>query len=158
MAPVYAENELVLPRQDLQQPLAAGRKRYGHRRRRAWAFGEDAYEANDVRSYGMVPERILRHEPDDLAALADHDLAIKGKPACQFLKEFCSLNGTPDHERARRTDVDGIEVFQLFGECRRSEGPVPANVNPFQKNNDCQALSPVGYGLPMMMNVAAGCR
>ena len=45
----------------------------------------------------------------------------KGKPACEFGAEVRSRNGRPDHERARRADVEGIEVFQLFGESREPQ-------------------------------------
>src|SRR5712691_6155990 len=76
-------------------------------------FGQDAHEADDAGSHGLVGERILRHQPDNLAARADHDLGIKGKPACQFGAELRPGDGPPDHEGARRADVDGIEVLQL---------------------------------------------
>ena len=144
VAPVHAEDEPVVPREDLQQPLAAGRKAHGRRRRRAGAFGQDAHEADDVGSHGLVREMILRHQPDNLAALADHDLGIKGKPACQFGAELRPGDWPPDHEGARRADVDGIEVLQLFGERGRSEGPVTADVDPSQKNHECHAFPPGG--------------
>jgi hypothetical protein len=87
---------------------------------------------------------ILGHQPDNLAALADHDLGIKGKPACQFGAEFRPGDRPPDHEGACRADVDGIEVLQLFGERGRSEGPVTADVDPSQKYNECHAFPPAG--------------
>ena len=80
---------------------------------------------------------ILRHQPDNLAALADHDLGIKGKPACQFGAELRPGDRLPDHEGARCADVDGIEVLQLFGERGGPERPVTADVDPSQKNDDC---------------------
>jgi len=43
----------------------------------------------------------------------------------------------PDHECARRADIDGIEVFQFFGERGRSEGPVTTDVDPSQQNHEC---------------------
>jgi hypothetical protein len=46
----------------------------------------------------------------------------------------------PDHEGARRADADGIEVFQLFGERCRPEGPVTADVDSSQKNHECHAF------------------
>ena len=36
----------------------------------------------------MVRKMMLRHHPDNLAALADHDLGIKGEPAGQFGAEL----------------------------------------------------------------------
>ena len=91
----------------------------------------------------MIP----RHHPDNLAALADHDLGIKGKPACQFGAELRPADWPPDHEGARRADVDGIEVLQLSGERGRSEGPVTADVDPSQKNHECHAFPPARGGV-----------
>ena len=78
----------------------------------------------------------------NLAALADHDLGIKGKTTCQFGAELRLGDWPPDHEGARRADVDGIEVLQLFGEHGRSEVPVTADVDPSQKNHECHAFPP----------------
>jgi hypothetical protein len=144
VAPVHAKDEPVVPREDFHQPLAAGRKAHGRRRRRARAFGQDAHEADDVGSHGLVREMILRHQPDNLATLADHDLGIKGKPAYQFGAELRPGDWPPDHEGARPADADGIEVLQLFGERGRSEGPVTADVDPSQKNHECQVFPPAG--------------
>jgi len=49
----------------------------------------------------------------------------------------------PDHEGARRTDVDRIKVLQLFGERRRSEGPVTTDIDSSQKNHQCHEFSPL---------------
>src|SRR6266540_2651312 len=83
---------------------------------------------------------ILRHQPDNLAARADHDLGIKGKRACQFGAELRPRDRPPDDEGARRADVDGIEVLQLVDERGRPEGPVTADVDPSQKNHECHAF------------------
>ncbi|HEU4505209.1 MAG TPA: hypothetical protein VFR79_10275, partial [Nitrospira sp.] len=91
----------------------------------------------DVGLHGQVGEMILRHQPDNLATLADHDLDIKRKLACQFGAEMFPGDWLPDHEGARRADVDGIEVLQLFGKRGRSEDPVTADVDPPQKNHEC---------------------
>jgi hypothetical protein len=85
---------------------------------------------------------ILRHQPDDLATLADHDLRIEGKLGDQLGAELRRGDWTPDHKSARRADVDHIEVFQLFGERGRSEGPVTTDVDPSQKNHEGHEFSP----------------
>src|SRR5206468_6374633 len=110
------------------------------RRRRAGTLGQDAHEADDVGSHRLVHEMILRHEPNNLAARADRDPGIKGKPAFQFGAELRPGDWPPDHQGARRADVDGIEVLQLFGERGRPEGPVTADVDPSQKNHECHAF------------------
>src|SRR6266446_6462939 len=86
----------------------------------------------------------LRHQPDNLAALTDDDLGIKGKPARQFGPESRPGDWPPDHEGARRADVDGIEVLQLFSQRGRPEGSVAADVDPSQKNHECHASPPAG--------------
>ena len=88
-------------------------------------------------SHGLVRERMVRHQSDNVAALADHDLGIKGELACQFRAELRAGDWTPDHEGARRADVDDIEMRQLFGERTRTEGPVTADVHPSQKHHEC---------------------
>src|SRR4026208_1085016 len=85
---------------------------------------------------------IVRHQPDNLATLADHDLRIKGKPGCQFGAELRPGHRLSDHEGARRADVHGIEVRQLTGDRGRSEGLVPADVDPSQKNHECHDYPP----------------
>jgi hypothetical protein len=72
---------------------------------------------------------ILRQQPDNLAAFADHDLCIKGKPSCEFGAELRPYDWPPDDEGARRADVDGIEVLQLFRQRGWSERPVTADVD-----------------------------
>jgi hypothetical protein len=84
---------------------------------------------------------IVRHQPDNLATLADHDLRIKGKPGCQFGAELRPRDRLPDHEGARRADVDRIEVLQLFGERGRSEGSLTTDVDPSQENDECHEFS-----------------
>src|ERR1043166_7309873 len=103
VAPVHAEDEPVVPGEDLQQPPAAGGKAHGRPRRRAGAFGQDAHEADDVASHGLVREMIVRDQPDDLAALADHDLGIEGKPAGQFGAEL----RPGDRSEERRVGKEG---------------------------------------------------
>src|SRR6185369_9233023 len=52
--PVQTNDEPVVPREDLQQPLVAGGKEHRHRWRRAWTLGQDAHEADDIGSFGLV--------------------------------------------------------------------------------------------------------
>ena len=98
--------------------------------------GEDAHEAHDVGSYGLIHEMILRHHPENFPAVADHDLGIEGEPARHFLVQSRpSVPGFRNDECARRADVDRIEACQFLGERGRSEGSVTADVDPSQKNH-----------------------
>jgi uncharacterized protein (DUF1697 family) len=85
---------------------------------------------------------ILRHQPDYLAALADHDLGIKGQPACQFGAAFRLGDRPPDHEGARRAELarrlpfdteimicQGREIVRLMSQNHFADQPVrPDNV------------------------------
>jgi hypothetical protein len=94
----------------------------------------------------MARERVVRHQPDDLPTLADHDLGIEGKPTCDFNAQLRTADGLPDHEGTRRANIDGIEVLQLFGERSRSEGSVTADVEAPHKTTSatsCLLLAPL---------------
>ena len=99
--------------------------------------GQQAHEADDVGPRRLTGEGFLRDRPQNLAALADHDLGCKWKPACEFHKDLRRCDRLPDHESAGSPDVDGIEVFQLSGERGGPEGPVTADVDPSQQNDEC---------------------
>lgn len=44
------------------------------------------------------------------------NVGIEGKPARDFRTQLHLADWLPDHEGARRADVDGIEMPQLFRE------------------------------------------
>ena len=92
----------------------------------------------------MVRETIVRHQPDDLPSLADHDLGIEGKPAYEFNAQLRAADWMTDHKGPRCADVDSIEMLQLFGELRRSKGSVTADVDAPHKNHECHELPPAG--------------
>src|ERR1700739_2504246 len=73
------------------------------------------------------------------AALANNDLGNKREFAFYF--GACSRLGhsTPDDERARRADVHGTEMLELFGQFARSERPVTPDVDSPQENDECHS-------------------
>jgi hypothetical protein len=77
------------------------------------------------------------HQPDDFPTRANHDLCIKGKPACELGAESRPGDWRPDYEGARRANVDGTEVFQPLGEPGGLKGPVTADVDSSQQNHEC---------------------
>jgi hypothetical protein len=77
----------------------------------------------------------VRHHLDHLPALADRDRGIEGKPAREFGAQARPGDRPPDHEGARRADVHGIQVFQLFGEQAGSKPPMAPDVDPSQQNH-----------------------
>jgi hypothetical protein len=147
VAPVHADDEPVVFHEDFQQPCSAGRKAHGQRRRPAGASGHNAYEADDVRSHGLVGEMILRQQPDNLATLTDHDLRIKRKPGYELGAELRRGDRLSDHEGARCANVDRVQMLQLFGERCRSEGPVTTHVDASQKNYEGQEFLLLGRSI-----------
>ena len=83
-------------------------------------------------------EGVLRHQVENLLALADDYFSIKRKSAHHFRTESRSGNRLPNNKGTRRANVDGIELLELFCENRRSEGLVTADVHASQKDHECQ--------------------
>jgi hypothetical protein len=125
---------------DLGESVPVARGDRGSKEPVERASGQDADEADDVRSHGLVREVILRQQPDDLAALANQDVGVGGKSACQFGVQLRSGHSPPEHEGAGRADVDGIEVRRLFGERGWPEDPATADVDSSQQNHECHAF------------------
>jgi hypothetical protein len=73
-------------------------------------------------------------------ALADYDLGNKRKFALHFCARLCLGHSGPNNERARRADIDGAEMLELFGQFARPKGPVASYVNSSQKNNECHSI------------------
>jgi hypothetical protein len=71
----------------------------------------------------------MRHQPENVSAAADHDLGVEGKPSCQLGAQLRLRDRLPDHEGARRADVDDIKVCQFLREHGRPEGSVTADVD-----------------------------
>jgi hypothetical protein len=65
----------------------------------------------------------------------------KGSLDARIGAELRLGNWLPDHESASRTDVDGVEVFQLFGERGRSEGPVTPTLTPRSRTTSASVPS-----------------
>ena len=137
MAPVEPEDEPAIARENFQQPLAACRKADGQTRRRPGDSRQDTDKTHDVGANWMIREHILRQQPDNLAALADHDLGVEGKPALDFSPQLGAADGLADDKGARRPDVDRTEVAQLLRQRGRSEGSVTADIEAPQKNDEC---------------------
>ena len=129
-------------REDFHQPHAALRKCHGHRRGRARTSGQDGHEPHDVSSHGLPGKMAGRHQPDDLAPIADDDLGPGGKLRGQLGTKLRPRDRPPNHERSRRADIDDVEVPELFGERGRPEDPVTPDVDASQQDDECHGFSP----------------
>jgi hypothetical protein len=104
----------------------------------------------------VIREKVARQQPDDLAPLADRDLGIEGEPPCEFSAQSRAADWPPNHKSTRRANVDCVEMLELFGQRRRSEGSVTADVDAPQKNHECHAFaSDVERGMPDRDGLAA---
>jgi hypothetical protein len=88
----------------------------------------------------MRLEKVVRHQPGNVPAVADRDVGLEWNPACDFIAHVRSAYWLPDHEGTRRADVDGIEVLQLVRKHTWSERPMTADVDASKKNDECQAM------------------
>ena len=95
---------------------------------------QHAHEPDDVGFRRRPREEALRQQPDDLRALADHDVGREGQPPLDFSVQLLAADPLTDDERAGRADVHGIEMLQLLGEGGWPEAPVTADVEAPQKN------------------------
>jgi hypothetical protein len=84
---------------------------------------------------------ILGNQPEDLAALADHDFRVERESARELCAEPRLRHRPPDHERAGCPDVDDIEVLQFLRERGGPEGPVTADIHASQKDDECHNLT-----------------
>jgi len=141
VAPVHADDEAVIARDDFQEPPTLGREIHGQGRYQTRASGQDAHETDNIGSHGKTGEIVLRQQPDDLTALTDHHFGFERKPAFDFSAQLGSAHAPPDHERAGRPDVDEAEMPKLFSELSRPKGPVTADVETPQKNDECHEES-----------------
>jgi hypothetical protein len=142
LASVHAYDEPAIASENFQQPLAARWKVHGQPRRRPGASRQNAHETDNVGSLRMARKKVVRQQPDDLPALADHDLRIEGKHASEFNAQLCATHPAPDYKGTRRADVHANEGLQLFRQRLRSEGSVPSDVDASQKNHECHELPP----------------
>jgi len=144
VAPVQAEDEPLLPREDFHQPLSGGGKTHRHRWRQTGALRQDTHETDDVGTCWMVREDVVRKQLHDVSSLADHNLGIEGKPPCELSAQLRVEDRLPDHKSPRRANVDGLEVLQLCGERSGSKRSVTADVNAPQENHECHELPLAG--------------
>ena len=137
VAPVDAEDEPVVPREDFSSHVpvegrtrgsdGVTRGRWDNTLTKRTMSGRTGWAAKCVQDISLAMSR-----PSQIAICASN-----GTLACQFSAELGPGDRPPNHEGARRADVDGIEVLQSFGERTWPEGPVTADVHASQKNHEC---------------------
>ena len=79
---IKAQNEPVLDGYDLEQPLFVRWQTEGKRRRRRESFTQNVDEPGYLQARGLVCERIVRYELDDVLRGTNHDLTFERQFFC----------------------------------------------------------------------------
>src|SRR5438552_3332449 len=82
-----------------------------------------------------APREPLSPPPRHLAAMADHYRGLGGKALRYLGAQLRAAHGPADDQRARRADIDGVEMLQAFDELGRLKTPVPADVHAPQQHH-----------------------
>ena len=93
-----------------------------------------------LRSRGLLREGILRHKPDNVAAMADHDVGIKRKPARHLYAELSPADCFPDHQGAGRTDIHELAGASIARPAASDKGPVPTSLTPLKNTTRAMRL------------------
>src|SRR5260370_27926297 len=81
VTPVLSEDEAILGRHDLHEPLALTRKTQGKGRHQPRTFREDAHETNHAGGHRLVAERLAACDVEKLLTFAHHDYGFKWESA-----------------------------------------------------------------------------
>ena len=84
----------------------------------------------------MASEIVSCDKSDDFHVVADYDLGLEWKPACQLGAQPGAGDSLTKHERPGCADIDRAEMFQLRGERRRPEPSVTTHVDASQKDDE----------------------
>lgn len=76
-------------------------------------------------------------QPRDVTSVADHDFRHEWQPAFELTTELRLTDAGGNDERAGCADVDGAEMLEFFGEQRRFERAVTADVDTAKKDDVC---------------------
>ncbi len=133
---VHTEDKSISHCEDSQKPLPVAWKcdRYG--RPNAAILGQDAHESNNVRSYRLGPERILRLQADEITAIAEHKFRFERQLPEHFRAQLRSRSRLSNDQCACGADVDDIVSAQFPREDTWAKRPVSADIDPSQENNE----------------------
>ena len=136
---IETQNESILDRNDLKQPVFLRGQREGNSRRCRWPFGQHIHEADYIFAGRLSRERIRCCDLDEIARGNNHDLAFER----QLLRDRSAKSGSihvfAHNKRADSADVDHAELRQLFCDyCRLTAIRCPdvdraKKDNPFHK-------------------------
>ena len=137
VTPVLAQNEPAVEGVDLQQPSTSSRHGDGQRRLGTRPPRQDADKPCDIRLRRIPVEHTMCQQPRDVTSVADHDFRHEWQPAFELTTELRLTDRGGNDERAGCADVDGAEMLEFFGEQRRFERAVTADVDTAKKDDVC---------------------
>src|SRR2546427_3724626 len=133
---VDSEDESVLRRDNSQQPRPTWGKYDWNGSPDPARSRQDAHESNNIRARRLSSKRILRLQPDKIAAVAEHDFRFEWQLPEQCSTELCSRSRFANDKRARSTHIHDIIVAQCSCEDAWAKGPVPANIDTPEEDNE----------------------
>jgi hypothetical protein len=96
----------------------------------------------------LTRERIAGRQAKHVTAVADHHVSFEWQSTRDFCAEFRSRDRPSNHKGSSGANVHDIEVLQLLRQDARAKGPVPANVDAFEENNQHRLSSTGGFERP----------
>ena len=135
VATVYSKHELPFRFDHAHQPFPFRGILDRKRRPNATGFGQDAYESNNIRAGWLGSKRIFRLQADKIATVAEDNFRFEWQLPEQFSAKPCSRSGFPNHKRPCGTYIHDTVVSQFSCEDTWAKGPVPANIDSTEKNN-----------------------
>jgi hypothetical protein len=132
---IQTQDESVLDRNDLQQPVIVWRQTQRERWRRAEWFMQHIYEPGYVRARGLSNECVLCGELHDVARGTNHDLAFEWQLAsnCSAQTRFAHIFA--HNKRADCANVYDTELRQLLCDQGGLASVGAADVHRAKKND-----------------------
>src|SRR5438445_3202482 len=132
---VHSEDESVVRCDHSYEPLPTWRKCDWNGSPHAAGFRQDAHESNNIRARRPSSKRMVSHQTDNIATVAEHDFRFERQPAEQFGTELGSTAGFANDKRACSTHIHDIVIAQFSCEDAWAERPVPAHIDTPEEND-----------------------
>lgn len=139
MTPILSENKLVARADHPQVPLAfrrqSERQLDRQARPQAGGFRQNADESNNIGTYALGSERIVRLQAEKIPAVAEHNLRLKRQLFEEAGPETRAHARSTNNKRARRTNIHDIVSAQFSREQTGAECSVSTNIDAAKKDD-----------------------
>jgi len=110
VATIHSVDESLLRGDHSYEPLSVGRKCDRQASPEASGSRQNAHESNDIGAWRFTSKRILEHQTEKIATVAEDNFRLEWKLPLQFGTEFCARSRLPDDERSSCAYVDDIVI------------------------------------------------